>query len=225
LLVSYFITDKGFPSLQQINSNTNSSSFIQRLVQNSPLWVLLLVTGVLAYLGDPARELFRYHVEMQNNGEWWRLWTANLVHTNVFHWLLNSTGLILIWWIFHGQLKPLSWSLLLFILAPAHLALLYWLAPELRWYVGLSGLLHGWLATAAIFDVRGDFWVGYLLLAGLIAKVSWEMIYGASAQVTELIHAHVATEAHLAGVIVGILLGLLWPNVKCMHCDGSEHSH
>jgi len=195
---------------------------IQRLKKHSPVIILLLITAILAYFGDSARELLRYDVEMQNNGEWWRLWTANLVHTNVYHWLLNSTGLVLIWWIFHQQLKPLSWTLLIFILAPAHLALLYWLAPELRWYVGLSGLLHGLLAAAAIFDARGHYWVGYLLLAGIIAKVSWEMMYGASIQVSHLIEARVATEAHLAGVIVGILLGLLWPKVKCPHCE--DHS-
>ena len=192
---------------------------LNHLKQHSPVIVLFIITGILAYFGEEARIMFRFDVDQQEAGQWWRLLTANLVHTNLNHWLLNSAGLLMIWWIFQGQLKPQSWTLLLIIMAPLHLALLYWLAPDLKWYVGLSGLLHAWLAAAAVFDTRGHYWVGYFLLAGLIGKVTWEFFYGASAQVSEFIEASIATEAHLAGIIVGIIFGLLWPGVICVHCD------
>ncbi len=195
---------------------------INFLKQHYPVIIIFSITTIFAFFGNEARQLFQFDIVLQESGQWWRLITANLVHTNLYHWLLNSSGLLLIWWIFHGQLKPLSWLLLLLILAPAHLALLYWIAPDLKIYVGLSGLLHGWLAAAAIFDARGHFWVGYILIIGLIGKVAWEFFYGASAQVSQLIEARVATEAHLSGLIIGIILGLLWPGVICVHCKNQD---
>ncbi len=183
------------------------------LQQHALVIILLSVFLVLAIYGDSARELLRYDIkQMESNGQWWRLLTANLVHTNWIHWGLNSLGLVLVWGIFHQQLRSLAWLGLLLILAPAHLAVLYWFVPTMGWYVGFSGVLHGWLAASAIFDLRGHYWVGWLLLLGLIIKVIWEQFYGSATGLSELIEAKVATEAHLSGVICGTLIGLLWPD-------------
>ncbi len=173
--------------------------------------VLLVLMTLLVFLGDAARELLRYDVPLIQSGQWWRFFTANLVHTNAIHWTLNAVGVILIWWIFHLQLTPSRWLLFFLIIAPTHLLLLYWFAPDLKWYVGFSGIMHGWLAAAAIFDIRSRYWVGYLLFIGLWGKVIWEFLYGSSTGVEQLIGASVATDAHLSGVIMGTLIALLWP--------------
>lgn len=197
------------------------------LKKHAVVTTLFILIAILAAFEDSARELFRYDVgKMELQHQWWRLLTANLVHTNWIHWALNSLGLVLVWWIFHLQLKPLAWAILLLLLAPSHLYLLYWFVPTMGWYVGFSGVLHGWLAAAAIFDLRGHFWVGWLLLGGLIAKVAWEQYYGSATGLSQLIEAKVATEAHLAGVICGTLLGLLWPDkwiVSIKHRDECPH--
>ncbi|GAL07454.1 hypothetical protein JCM19237_1394 [Photobacterium aphoticum] len=55
------------------------------------------------------------------------------------------------------------------------------------------------------------------MLAGIILKVLHEQFFGASALSATLIQARVATEAHLAGLIGGVLLAvlpLLWHNVR-----------
>lgn len=201
---------------------------IKFIKQHAVMICLFLVFLVLALLGDTAREFFRYDPkQMESHHQWWRLITANLVHTNWTHWALNSLGLVLVWYIFNLQLKPLAWAGFLLVLAPAHLLVLYWFVPTLGWYVGFSGVLHGWLAAAAIFDVRGHYWVGLLLLLGLIIKVFWEQYYGSATGLSDLIEAKVATEAHFSGVMVGILMGLLWPDkwlVNVRHRDLPFHS-
>ncbi len=188
---------------------------------------LFLLIAILAVFEDSAREIFRYDVrEMEQHHQWWRLLTANLVHTNWIHWALNAVGLVLVWGIFHQQLRALAWFGFFLILAPAHLLLLYWFVPSMGWYVGFSGVLHGWLAAAAIFDLRGHYWVGWLLLIGLIVKVFWEQMYGSTTGLSNLIEAKVATEAHLSGVVIGTLIGLLWPDkwmVNVKHRDMPFH--
>ncbi len=181
------------------------------LKENALVIFLLLLMTALAFWGEPARDLFRYDVNQIDAGQWWRFLSANLVHTNWFHWGLNAVGIVLIWWIFRLQLTQSKWLIFFVILAPTHLMLLYWFAPELKWYVGFSGVLHGWLAAAAIFDIRCKYWVGYLLFFGLWGKVIWEYFYGSATGVEQLINAHVATEAHFSGVIMGTFIGLLWP--------------
>ncbi|MCG6410091.1 rhombosortase, partial [Vibrio fluvialis] len=44
---------------------------------------------------------------------------------------------------------------------------------------------------------------------GVVAKVVWEQAFGSSMGTEQLIHARVATEAHLAGVIGGLGLAYM----------------
>ncbi len=191
--------------------------------QHWPMLFLFLTMVVIAAFPAEWQHALRYDVDAIGRGEVWRLWTANLAHTNWAHVLLNSVGLLVIWTVFHEQVKPSGcWLLFIAIVAPIHLFLLYLFVPELKWYVGLSGVLHGWLAAAAIMDIRARYWVGYLLFAALLGKLSWEYIYGASEQVKALIHAEVATQAHISGALVGAIVSLLWPRCWCGHCRGES---
>ena len=80
----------------------------------------------------------------------WRWWTAAFVHWSPMHLLANLIGLVVVGALGHVAAVPAvvamawlaSWPLL-------HLALL--LRPELAHYGGLSGLLHGGVAAAALY--------------------------------------------------------------------------
>lgn len=85
---------------------------------------------------------------------------------------------------------------------------LYLFAPQLQAYVGLSGMLHGLFVIGAILDIRSKLTTGWLLLFVVIAKVTYEQVYGAAPEITEMIGTKVATESHLFGVIIGIAVGL-----------------
>ncbi|MFT4994925.1 MAG: rhomboid family GlyGly-CTERM serine protease [Paraglaciecola sp.] len=115
-------------------------------------------------------------------------------------------GLSLLWAL-HGQYFTTK-SYLLFVLLMSLTCTLgiYFFAPRLDWYVGLSGTLHGLFVVGAYFDIRAGMKSGWLLLIGVWAKIAHEQWYGASQDVAQLIGANVAIEAHLYGAISGMLL-------------------
>ena len=64
------------------------------------------------------------------------------------------------------------------------------------------------LTLGALRDIQLKMTTGWLLLAGLLIKVSFEQWQGPDAQLAQLIDASVAIDAHLYGVIAGLAIGL-----------------
>lgn len=140
------------------------------------------------------------------NGELWRLVTGNFTHTNLPHLLMNSAALCIFSVIFKDYLNTKKlWGLLLTLSVMVGSLLL--LSPIER-YVGLSGVLHGLFVWAAIEDIKHKRYTGWLLLLGVLAKIGWEQLFGASASTISLINASVATDAHLFGALSGGMLQL-----------------
>ncbi|AQS36318.1 rhomboid family GlyGly-CTERM serine protease [Shewanella psychrophila] len=172
------------------------------------LVVLVTIVCIGLYFLNLADSLAYRRVEI-GDGEYWRLLTGNLLHTNVWHLIMNLAGLWVIVLLHHTHYRLLHFSLLFIACSLLQGLGLYLFYPGLIGYVGLSGMLHGLFTYGAIKDITVGLKSGYLLLLGVIIKVSYEQIYGASREVTEMIGARVATEAHLVGVVSGILIFLL----------------
>lgn len=173
-----------------------------------PLIVAALV--VFAFAAEPFSGQWlaydRYAIEGM---ETWRILTGNLVHTNGFHVLLNLAGLVLLW-LLHGEHYRISRFLKVFIWCCfGTSAGIYLLSPDLIWYAGLSGALHGVFTWGACMDVRKGLRSGWLLLAGVGVKLGYEQYTGSSDGVADLINATVAVDAHLYGAFSGILIFLL----------------
>lgn len=142
-------------------------------------------------------------------GQWWRLFSGHLLHTNHWHLLMNLAGLLVIW-LMHGPHYRARSLLFLLVAGFALIGLALWLwSPAIRYYVGLSGWLHALLVWGACQDIQRQWSSGWLILAGVSAKIIWEQWQGASQQLITLIDAEVATDAHLYGAISGLLLYLL----------------
>jgi rhomboid family GlyGly-CTERM serine protease len=162
--------------------------------------------------GSSIADSFSYLRLSITQGQVWRLVTGNLLHTNVWHLLMNLAGLWVILFLheMHYKKQPvLIYGLFLSLCLFEGLGL-YFYYPELLSYVGLSGVLHGLFSFGAIMDIKKGYRSGYLLFLGVLAKVYYEQSYGASSSVVELIDARVATESHLVGVISGIICSLIW---------------
>ncbi len=172
-----------------------------------------LISSLLFFLNYFSPSIDHYLVydrSLIQTGMYWQLITGNLLHSNLWHLLLNLAGLWVILSIhaMHYSTKGiwiLFWSLCLLEGIG-----LYLFSPQLEAYVGLSGMLHALFAFGAVCDIRAKYKTGWLLLFGVIAKVTHEQLYGASAEVTEMIGTRVATESHLTGVIIGVVLGLVF---------------
>ena len=171
-----------------------------------PLWVSALVL-LLAVVGDNARFGLRYErdsILMQH--QYWRLLSGHLVHGSWRHAGLNLVGLWLIASLFRGCYTFRQWLLIVVFAVIAMDAGFIWLMPELQWYVGLSGLLHGLLAAGALAWWRMETKpMALALTLVLIGKLIWEQWQGALPLVGEL---NVIVNAHLYGACGGALAGI-----------------
>jgi rhomboid family GlyGly-CTERM serine protease len=165
------------------------------------------IAVAFALFGTAGQQALRFDRAALAAGEWWRLVTGHFVHLGTGHVLLNLAGLAVLAYIFAGAgLSPRWWLTTTLFSAAAIDAGLLALQPDLDWYVGLSGVLHGfWAAGAIALLIRGEGWFAWLLLAALCGKLIAERAGGPS-ELTQLISGgNVVTAAHLYGALGGLI--------------------
>jgi rhomboid family GlyGly-CTERM serine protease len=142
----------------------------------------------------------------------WRWWTAAFVHWTPMHLVANLGGLAAVAAL--GRVARVRGMLALAWVASwplVHLSL--WLRPDLAHYGGLSGVLHAGVAVAAIYvGVRGRgpiAGVGWMLIAGLAAKVLLEEPWGPALRLVAGQEIAVAPLAHAAGAFWGAVCAML----------------
>lgn len=174
--------------------------------QHSILVAIIASLAILAYIfNNNIDSLLVYQHQLISQGELWRSFTGHFLHTNGIHLLLNLAALILLWAL-HGHFYTLkSYSLLFITSALICSAGLFYFSPGIHQYVGLSGVLHGIFVFGALMDIRHKDKTGYLLFIGVWLKIAHEQFYGASEQVSTLIDANVAVDAHLWGAVGGLI--------------------
>lgn len=168
---------------------------------------LALACLLLAVAGDAGREWLRYERALLP-AEPWRLLTAHLVHLGWSHLILNLAGLALIWALVGEHLDPRRWLLVFAISAFAVSGGLWLFDPALRWYVGLSGVLHGLLVAGAVAGI-GRRSREMLVLLGLVSvKLAWEQWSGPLPGSEASAGGPVVVDAHLFGALAGLAIGI-----------------
>lgn len=166
---------------------------------------LTVICVITAAFGDAARFWLRYERAGLLDGEWWRIVTGHLVHLGPTHTLLNLAGFGLLLWLFIAEIRPWEWVAAgLVSAASIALGLFFW-GPETDWYVGLSGVLHGWFAIGAARTCAKQARFGLAMLLGLAAKLIWEQLRGTMPFTLALDIGPVVVDAHLYGALGGAL--------------------
>ncbi len=173
-----------------------------------PLILSALIIG-LGLFGDTAQQALRYDRGAIQDGQWWRLLSAHLVHLGPSHLLMNLAGLWLVWLLVGPALSARNWLILLLADALTTGMALLILNPQLGWYVGLSGVLHGLLVAGAIADIRGGQRGAWLLLGAVAFKLGWEQMAGPLPGSEASAGGTVIVDAHLYGALGGLLVLLL----------------
>jgi len=178
------------------------------LLPRKAWWFLGLATSVLVLLwlgGDGVRDVLSYNREAVLHRQYWRLITGHLVHGSFLHLALNAAGLALVALLFPYDYPARRWTIVALSSGAAiDIGFVLW-EPQLPWYVGLSGVLHGALAAGAIALWRHE--SQRLALAVTVifaAKLIWEQVEGAlplSGDMTVIV------DAHLYGAIGGAVAG------------------
>ena len=168
--------------------------------------LVLLLALALMLAGDSGREWLRFERAGIASGEAWRLLSGHFVHLGISHTILNLAGLVLVWLLVGRAYGCREW---LWIIAGSIAAIdlgLWFGAPQLEWYVGLSGLLHGMLA-AGILDGLADRSAEARILAVVVAgKLAYEQFAGPLPGSEATSGGAVIVDAHLYGVIGGAVV-------------------
>jgi rhomboid family GlyGly-CTERM serine protease len=170
---------------------------------------LILGAAVLMAGGDAARVWLAFERDSIRAGEIWRLVTGHLMHLGWPHFALNAAGLALVWTLVGDAYRPAGWLVIIFTSIAAIDLGLWIFNPQLQWYVGLSGALHGVLAAGLVQSLgkpRIETTVLGLLLLG---KLAWEQFNGPLPGSEGSSGGHVVVDAHLYGAIGGLFAGLL----------------
>lgn len=187
-------TGRGFPSL---NCDGYYAWCLASLL--SGLW---LTEGLAGH----NRAVWYYDRVAIGRGEAWRLLSAHFVHLSPMHTLLNSAGLLLLWVLYARTLPLWQWLIVSLASMAAIDAGLWWLNPNVDWYTGASGWLHGVLAAGAILTLwRERNGVAALMVLVLALKLAVEQLRGTSVVAEGL---PVLVQAHLYGVVGGLAAAL-----------------
>lgn len=185
-----------------------------RIEWRSPnFWLVIgVAASAVALQAAGLDTVLRFDREGIARGAWWLLITANLVHLGWSHVWLNLAGLGLIALLLGDRYPWWQWLLVGVASGLAVTLGLWCCSPEWRWYVGLSGALHGLFVAGAIGLLRGERNFALALLAGVAVKLAYEQAVGPSPGTAELAGGPVVVDAHLFGALGGaVAAALLWP--------------
>ena len=169
---------------------------------------LLGVCAVLALLeagGDPVRDALSYDRAGLAAGQWWRVLSAHFVHLDPNHAMLNGMGVVLMWALFARDYSPGRWAAIYLFSSLCISAGLWLWNPEVSYYVGASGSLHGVMAAGTLAHLRRRDLDGWILAVFIVIKLGFEQLNGAlpfSDSGTTLV------DAHLYGAVGGFGLAL-----------------
>ncbi len=165
------------------------------------------IAVLLALTGDWGREFLRYDRLAISGGELWRLISGHFVHLGWSHFALNAVGLVLISYLIAARFSSVQW-LLISLLIIMGIDLGFWiLEPQLAWYVGLSGVLHGLLAAGVASGMRDGHADSWIIGGLLVIKLIYEQLVGPIPGSEGSSGGDVVVAAHLYGTIAGALAG------------------
>ncbi len=184
-----------------------SGRAVSRKGLSVPLAIGLACLLVLA-LPDGGRAWLGYDRAAVAAGEWWRLLSAHLSHLSAGHGLMNVAALGLLGGLFRDDFRTLTWAAGYLVPALVIGLGLFWLVPDVGWYVGLSGVLHGLAAAGGlVWMLGGERLAGGALLAALALKLGYEVVAGPLPGTAAAAGGPVLIESHWLGALGGLFVG------------------
>jgi len=118
--------------------------------RSAPAMLIVIVVALSLLAGFSSTNALVWRRAALNEGDYWRLLSAHLVHLSPRHLLMNLLALWLVSELTCKTLSSAQWISLAMMSALGISLSLWLLQPQLQWYAGLSGVLHGlWSGGAA----------------------------------------------------------------------------
>ena len=179
-----------------------------------PAAVIAIIATAIQLLPQSLQHIVRYDRAGIVEGEIWRVITGHVTHLGWNHLAMNVAGLWLVTYVFAPLGKPWLWATFMFATAILTSAGLFFFKPQLSFYVGLSGILHGIIVIGASRWIQEGDWMGFLVLVVVTVKIGWEQTFGALPLSQEMAGGSVVVDAHLCGTLGGLFIAL-WELLSC----------
>lgn len=155
--------------------------------------------SLLLLASPPTLTLLMWGRTAIADGQVWRCLSGHLVHLSTAHCLSNLLGLLLICEYLWDELALAEVCTLAVGTAAGISLCLWWFSPQIHWYVGLSGVLHGlWTGCALAWFCRTGDWSAAAALLLLAIKLALPP------------HTHNALPVVTVAHTYGALSGLIW---------------
>jgi rhomboid family GlyGly-CTERM serine protease len=117
----------------------------------------------------------------------------------------NLAALLIVGALFDDVFRSIDWLRATLASAAAIDLGLYLFEPDVAWYVGLSGVLHGLVAAGALALLLRGQTIGAVLAVGLGAKLVFEQLAGPVPFTAQAVGGPVVVAAHMYGALGGLL--------------------
>lgn len=187
-----------------------SKSIRSSWTQSVWFFLTVIVLMLTTIFGSYINPILRYDRDEILVGEIWRLITGHFVHLGTYHAFMNLFGFILIRIIFPKVISNQYLLVAIVFMAVSISFALLISSPQLDWYLGFSGVLHGLFAYCIVLSLNAKLSIDWVILLVFIFKIVNEQLPGYDANyLADYIHAPVAVDAHLYGFLAGIICSVL----------------
>ena len=184
---------------------------LPRIRTLAPVFLAVSVVTMVIQLVPGWRDELIFDRGAFEAGEWWRLWTGNLVHFGWPHFLADTAFFLIIGWFIEGSARWLA-RVGLLLMPVAVTGTVYLFDPEMTRYAGLSGLNVGFLVFLALvgWEKTPKDWLWAAALGLHVGEVTLEAVWGHGMVVFDDSNVRVATIAHIGGAAYGVATWGWW---------------
>ncbi len=160
----------------------------------------------LAIAGFDQDSILAYQRPSIMAGQFWRLLTAHFIHLDLIHALLNLAVLPFILYLATQNNMAIQPLFAAIISCPFGISLGLWhFSPDITWYVGFSGVIHGLLLVTLLPGLPQHFLLSTVILVFLALKIYLEQHFHLT-HATHYLDHPVIYDAHLYGAITGLII-------------------
>ena len=185
------------------------------MLQKIPLSVftVALILFAISLLFQIEQEIFHINTLAYHRttfiAQWWQCVTANLVHANWMHWLLNILNFFALIILFGYALSGIELIIFYLLSSIFIICCIYLYSDQVTSYVGASGVLYSLAVYGGIVTFKYNKIVSSLVLIYVAVKIfahNWiNSIMGVDILLGNL---HIITDAHLYGALFGVIFGI-----------------
>ena len=170
-----------------------------------------LLVVFLAVFHTFFNPFLQYDYLMFSKHQYWRVITANFVHLNLHHALMNLAAAALILFIFAEFITARWWVCLSLVLSVCVSLGLYFFDEKVHYYVGFSGVLYGLWMCGALICVRKMPLISVAICC-VLAYTVWQQQDENfdTGYLAGWINGQVIVNAHLYGFVAGIICAFIY---------------